>query len=197
MCLAVRQLPMCHSVKLTHIPSYWRHGAGVFRNSTAGEQPMDRCFFWLQGAGAHLHSTGVAQDKLLRTAVEHPELVRAVTPPEGASDNSAEAAEGSMQQERRTQQCTSAAQTALVLHRLVQSVASRAHRKLHSSPACPLLQISGESSQRSTCFDRDLSQGGLLRIRMSCLIGVLLAQCNFTSLNILTQMRSIPSPGHL
>ena len=52
--------------------------------------------------------------------------------------------EESMQSEGMAQQRMTTEQAALTLRRLVQSAASRAQRTAHSSPAFPLLQISGD-----------------------------------------------------
>ena len=106
---------------------------------------MDRCFFWMQDAGAQVSSTQHKKRSVpLETVAE-----------EGASagdaagvaekDSSAAAAlpDESMQHEGSAQLRMTAQQAALMLQRLVQSATSRAQRTAHSSPAFPLLQISG------------------------------------------------------
>ncbi|CAL5222142.1 g4463 [Coccomyxa viridis] len=118
---------------------------GVFRNLAADEQPVDRCFFWLQDAGACAPSTQRAERgaPLETVAEEAASAGDAAASVETSSSAAVTAPDGSMQPEGRTQPRMTAEAAALALRRLVQSAVSRAQRTGHSSPAFPLLQISG------------------------------------------------------
>ena len=121
-----------------------KHGAGVLRNMTAGDQPVDRCFFWMQAPRAHAPSTGAAKQNLQERAIEEPGLSAGPVRQSGSAGSSVEAPQGILRHEGRPFQCMSATQAAHLLHELVQSAASRAPRRALSSPAPPVLQNSGE-----------------------------------------------------
>ncbi len=125
----------------------------MFRNLAADEQPVDRCFFWLQDAGACAPSTQRAERgaPLETVAEEAASAGDAAASVETSSSAAVTAPDGSMQPEGRTQPRMTAEAAALALRRLVQSAASRAQRTGHSSPAFPLLQISGDVWD-STCL---------------------------------------------
>ena len=128
----------------------------MFRNLTADEQPVDRCFLWLQEAGVPAPSTQGGKHRRMATGQPGSAGERVASLEESGA-TAAEALEASLQQEGRTRPRATAAHAALVLQRLVRSAARRAQREaVHSGHAFPLLQISG-SLQCNTCFGQDTS----------------------------------------
>lgn len=171
---------------------FWRHCAGVLRNLTADEQPVDRCFFWLQDNGASAPSTRGAGHNLLKTAMEPPvSPAGPVTLPKGTDPAALGCPEVHGQQEGKTQLRTTAAHAALMLRRSVQSAA---HRNIHSSPASPLLQISGDS-QHGICAFIGASpvQARLCWLRILCLLSTPLVQCRSRLSSLNGQIESFPS----